>query len=266
MNQVRTLISAWKVNPYTRWQAADHRSLAYDKLAPQIAEACNHIVQGGPYKGMKYFGPAGAPLVDQHPTTKLLGSFEEEIHPWIEQVIAHGFSQAIHIGACEGYHAVGLAMRMPETRSIVFDTLIPARKSCKILAMQNGVHDRIQLRGFCGSQGLADLDFVDTLVFSDCGGAELTILDPKAYPGLRNATMLVETHDAFDNRIIPRLRSRFTATHRIEFRHAIERDPAGYPVLMEFPGASARMALDEKRERSADGKPQAWALLTPYCS
>jgi hypothetical protein len=266
MNHVRTLVSAWKVKPYTQWQAADHRSIAYDKLAPQIAAACSHIVQDGPYKGMKYFGPEGVPLVDPTPTTKLLGSYEEEINPWIEQIIRSGTGTVVHIGAGAGYHPVGMLTRMPDANAIVFDTLIPARKAVKQLAKQNGVHERLQLRGFCGSQGMLEIDFSNTVVVSDCGGAELTILDPKSYPGLQSATILVETHDAFDNRITPRLRSRFSATHKIEFRHVVERDPSDYPVLIGFPGSSASLALDEKRQRTPDGKVQAWALLTPYCS
>ena len=86
-NQLLTMISAWKVNPYTRWQAADHRSLAYDRIAPQIGDAAKHIVLSGPYQGMKYFGPQGVPIIDRHPTTKFLGSFEADLHPWIETLI-----------------------------------------------------------------------------------------------------------------------------------------------------------------------------------
>jgi hypothetical protein len=264
-NQLRTLISAWKVNPYTHWKAADHRSLAYDRIAEEIAKKAGHTVQGGPYAGMRYFGPSGVPLVDQRPTTKLIGSFEEEIHPWIESVIARGFRQIIHIGGGEGYHAVGLMMRMPHSRTVVFDTLIPARKACKTLARQNGVHDRIQLRGFCGTEGMQDLDLTDTLIFSDCGGAELNILDPRTYPGLCNATILVETHDSFDNRITPRIRSRFSASHTIEFKPVADRDPSRYPFLMEFPAASAQLALDEQRSLTSDGRRQTWGLLTPLC-
>lgn len=265
-NHLRTFLSAWKVNPYTHWHAADHRSLAYDKIAAEIAIKAEHTVQGGPYKGMRYFGPRGVPLVDQRPTTKLIGSFEQEIHPWLETLISRGFRQVVHIGAAEGYHAVGLMLRMPESHTIVFDTLIPARKACKALARQNGVQERIQLRGFCGLEGMKDLDLSDTLIVSDCGGAELTILDPHAYPGLRMATILVETHDAFDDRITPRIRTRFSSTHKIEFRSAVDRDPARYQFLMELSPASAQFALDEKRQWTPDGRAQTWALLSPYVS
>ena len=265
-NQLRTLISAWKADPYTKWKAADHRSLTYDKIAANIVQKSRHTVQGGPYAGMKYFGPAGPPLVDQRPTTKLIGSFEQEIHPWIEWIIERGFRQIINIGASEGYHAVGLMLRMPHSHSIVFDTLIAARKACKTLARQNGVDDRIQLRGFCGTDGMQDIDLSDTLIFSDCGGAELNILDPVARPALRNATLLVETHDSFDNRITPWIQSRFSSSHSIELKSAVDRDPAHYPFLMEFPATSARLALDERRSLTADGERQTWALISPlFC-
>ena len=262
-NHLRTFISAWKVNPYTHWHAADHRSLVYDKLAAEIAIKAEHAVQGGPYKGMRYFGPSGVPLVDQRPTTKLIGSFEEEIHPWIESLIARGFRQVVHIGVGEGYHAVGLMLRMPTSTSVVFDTLVASRKACKTLAQQNGVHERLQLRGYCGTEGMQDLDMSSTLVMSDCGGAELNILDPISYPELKRATILVETHDAFDDRITSRIRTRFSSTHKIEFRSAIDRDPARYPFLIEFAPSSAQLAVDEKREKTRDGQAQTWALLTP---
>ena len=265
-NQLRTMICAWKVNPYTRLQAADHRNLAYDRLTAQIAEMAEYVVLGGPYKGMRYFGPPGVPIVDRLPTTKFVGSFEEELHPWIESLIASGLQRIVHVGGNEGYHAVGMALRMPQVTSVVFDTLIPARKACKALAKQNAVHDRIQLRGFCGTEGMLDLILDGTLVFCDCGGAELTILDPLLYPALRKATILVETHDAFDERVTPRLRSRFSATHRIEFRNAVQRDPSSYSFLEAFPESMAKLAVDERRVLTKEGKPQAWALLRPYSS
>ena len=265
-NKLRTFVSAWKVNPYTRWQAADHRNLAYDRLAAQVAELAEHTILDGPYKGMKYFGPGGVPIVDRVPTAKFVGSFEEELHPWIESIIACGAPRVVHIGGNEGYHAVGMALRMPETTAIVFDTLIPSRKACKTLAKQNGVHDRLQLRGFCGTEGMLDIDLAGSVVFSDCGGAELTLLDPSLYPSLRKATILVETHDAFDERVTPRLRTRFSATHRIEFRSAVQRDPSSYSFLAAFPPSMAKLAVDERRSLTKEGKPQTWALLRPYSS
>lgn len=265
-NRIRRLLQSWEVSPYTQLRAADHRNWAYDRLAKRLATLADYAVLSGPYVGMKYFGLQGVPVVDPLPTTKFLGSFEEEIHPWIERLVERGFRRIMHIGVGEGYHVVGLAMRLPQAHSIVFDTLIAARKACRALAEQNKVRERMQLRGFCGGDGLLDIELSGSLIVSDCGGAELMLLDPKLHPTLSSATMLVETHDAFDSRITPRLVGRFSGTHRIDLVTASPRDPAKYPLLREFPEATARMALDERRDVAPDGKSQAWALLTPNLS
>jgi hypothetical protein len=262
----RSLLTDWSVALDSKWQAADHRNLAYRRLTAQIGEMCGYRVNAGPYKGMKYFGAGSVPVVDRSPTPRFIGSFEQEIHPWIESIIAESPQQIVHIGGGSGYHAVGMALRVPEAASIVFDTLIPARKACVALARQNCVDDRLEIRGYCGTEGMLDVDLAGALVFCDCGGAEINILDPDRHPLLRLATIIVETHDALDNRITPALRQRFAKTHKIEFKSAIVRDPLKYPLLAELAPSAAQMALDEERSVTADGRPQAWALLRPYSS
>jgi hypothetical protein len=262
----RSLLTDWSVTLDSKWQAAHHRNLAYRRLTAEIGDMCGYTVNAGPYKGMKYFGRGSIRVVDRSPTAKLIGSFEQEIQPWIESIIAEAPKQIVHIGAGSGYHAVGMALRVPEAESIVFDTLISARKACVELARQNGVDNRLEIRGYCGTDGMLDIDLAGALVFCDCGGAEIDILDPGNHPLLRLATIIVETHDALDNRITPTLRQRFAKSHRIEFKSAVVRDPIKYSFLAELAPSAAQMALDEERSVTADGRPQAWAMLTPYSS
>lgn len=263
MNQVRRILSAWEVNPYTRLQAADHRGWAYDKLSRQVGALTQYTVSSGPFCGMAYFGPPHVPTVDRHPTTKLIGSFESELHPWIESLVIRGFRTIVNIGGGEGYYAVGLAMRIPESRVVYFDTLVAARKACRGLAEQNKVRDQMQLRGFCGADSLIDIELAGSLIVCDCAGAELALLDPAVYPSMAEATLLVEIHDYFDPRITPRLRARFGKTHVIEDVTAALRNPAAYPVLSGFSESEAQLALDEERKVTRDGRGQRWALLTP---
>ncbi len=265
-NQLRTLIAAWKETQYSKLQAADHRGWAYDRLAVQLSAATDYTVIGGPYRGLRYFGEPRIPIIDKSPTTKLIGSFEEELHPWIERFIERGFKDVIFIGGGEGYHPVGMAKRMERTRFVVFDTLISARGACKQLSEQNGVKNRLQLRGFCGAEAFFDLELAGSLVISDCGGAELTLLDPTLYPALRTATLLVETHDAFDPRISLRLVAKFKQSHQVEWAEAKQRDPAKYLLPGNMSTDQVRMALDEQRKLTTDGKPQKWALFSPYSS
>ena len=265
-NQLRTLIAAWKETNYSQLQAADHRGWGYDRLTAHLTAATDYTVLGGPYRGMKYFGPPRIPIVDQVPTTKLLGSFEAELHTWIETLVARDFPTVIFLGSAEGYHPVGMARRMRQSRFVVFDTLIAARQACKTLAEQNGVKSRMQLRGFCGTESLLDLELAGSLIVSDCGGAELTLLDPILYPDLRLATILVETHDSFDPRISARIIAKFRGTHRIDLVAASPRDPKKYQLPGEVSEDQVVMALDEQRKLTSEGKPQLWGLLTPYAS
>jgi Methylase of polypeptide chain release factors len=265
-HQLMSKIAEWKAAPYARLRAARHRGWTYDRITSELCTATGYTVAAGPYAGMNYFGPPGIPIIDSLPTAKLLGSFEEELHPWIETLVERQFERITHIGSGEGYHVIGMARRMPQARTVVFDTLIAARKACWRLAEQNKVRDRVQLRGYCEAGSLRDIDLAGSLIFSDCGGTELIMLDPMLYPALATATMLVETHDAFDVRITPRLIARFSSTHKIEFVSATQRNPANYPALNGVELEIARKALDENRQMSRAGKPQAWALLTPYTS
>src|SRR5436190_882004 len=63
-------------------------------------------VLGGIFKGLQYprFESSGSGLV-----TKLLGSYENELHPFIQQLGANKYTEIIDIGCAEGYYAVGLA-------------------------------------------------------------------------------------------------------------------------------------------------------------
>ncbi|HUQ46923.1 MAG TPA: hypothetical protein VM053_01620 [Gemmatimonadaceae bacterium] len=263
INSVRRLISAWHVEPYHHFRASDTRGFAYDRVVSAVEQLTKFKVIGGPYRGMSYFGPHSVPFVDALPTPKLLGSYEAELHPWIETLIAKGFRNVINIGGAEGYHAVGLAMRLPSTRVTVFDTILAARKAARQLAEQNRVRKRMQFRGFCDANALLDVELEGSLIFSDCAGTELMLLDPTMHPGLSQATLLVELHDYFDVRVTPRLIAQFGSTHSIEFVTTEPRKVEDYPLLSGMSLDDAAMALDERRKITRDGKLQRWALLTP---
>ncbi len=265
-NQIRTLITAWKDQGYTQLHAADHRNFLYDRLAATICEETKYRVMGGPYAGMQYFGPPGVPIIDQCPTTKILGSYEEEIHPWIEAMIAKSYQNFVYIGGGSGYHAIGIAKRLPESSALVFDTLIASRKAVRQLADLNNIRGRLQLRGFCDAEGLLDVDMKKSMFFIDCGGAEFNILDPKVHPDLVAAPMVLELHDYFDDRITPRVMSTFSPTHKIEVVSAVARDPSRYPLLEKYEPDLRTMAVDEKRQLTRNGKAQTWMLLTPFSS
>ena len=50
-----------------------------------------------------------------------LGIYERELYPTVEEAIAAKYPLIVDIGAAEGYYAVGMAMRSPQSQVIAYE-------------------------------------------------------------------------------------------------------------------------------------------------
>ncbi|HKK84834.1 MAG TPA: hypothetical protein VJ942_04845 [Roseovarius sp.] len=188
-------------------------------LENTLLQTDGNAVQTGPFKGMRYATRAteGARIA------RILGCYEATLAPEIEEVIARAYPLVIDVGSAEGYYAVGLATRMPQTRILARDENPKAQESCAALAKANGVADRVEVGGLMDH---ADFDICkdqETLVICDIEGAEDALLDPAKAPGLLHADILVECHDCMIPGLSDRIAKRFAATHKItRFERATE--------------------------------------------
>jgi hypothetical protein len=252
----------WRIFPGLQVRLRN-RFRQYPRIVHTVGTALDWRVGSGPFAGMRYIGAAaGSRLVP-----KLLGSYELEVHEWIEQAIAKSFRQVLVIGCAEGYYAVGLARRMPKAKVIAFDLDPRAQDLCRQMAELNEVADRIEVRGGATPEVLGQLDLTDTLIVCDCEGYENELLDPQKAAQLTGATMLVELHDCFVPGATDRLRERFQQTHSIDLRDIQPRDPNKYPVLKQLRAEDPAVAVDEDRN-DPSGRPivQQWALFRPKAS
>jgi len=167
------------------------------------------VIQGGPFKGMRYFATA----TESNVSPKLLGNYEAELQSLIEEIVTSNFDCIVNIGCADGYYAVGFARRMSNVQVFAFDTDPEARRKCSELAEMNGVADRVTVAG--EFRGDDFQDYVDrrALVFVDIEGAEDDLLLPDIYPALRNLTILVECHDAVKPRLSERIAEHFASNH-----------------------------------------------------
>lgn len=177
------------------------------------------VVRAGPFKGMRLAGGMEAGSL-----TKLLGHYEAELADVIETVIAQRYPLILDIGAAQGYYAVGLAMRMPETRVQAFDSNAAARDGCAENAALNGVADRVILAETADHDSFDICHTTRSFVLCDIEGAEDQLLDPATAHGLRRADILVECHDCFAPNLSDRIAARFDPTHNIQ---RIDRHPKG---------------------------------------
>lgn len=195
-------------------------------------------VLAGPFKGMNY--DVGA--AEGAWAARLLGVYESSLTPVFESVIARGYPQILDVGCAEGYYAVGLALRMPESRVFAHDTDPKARALAGRLAAANGVADRVILGGEIGHRDFDLCRRLRTFVLCDIEGAEDALLDPVAAPGLCFADILVEVHEGMKPGLMDRIAARFAATHRVT-RFGRRIDATSLPPWTEGLGDLDRMLL-----------------------
>lgn len=198
----------------------------------------NLTVRHGPFAGMRYLAESTGSQI----LPKILGSYEEPIHSWIEEIISSKtYDLVIDVGCAEGYYAVGLAWRMKNARVQAFDINPQAIERTRQLAALNDVADRVSLGSECNFETFQRFGGVSTLVFCDIEGAEDVLLDPIKAPRLRDCGILIEAHDVFVEGLSDRLLTRFAKSHRVR-------------MVMDYPGRLACYDLPDSGELSEDDK------------
>ena len=190
-------------------------------LANTLRSREGHVIGHGPFAGMIYDTAAS----EGGYIPRRLGIYEASLAPVIESIVARAYPLIADIGAAEGYYAIGLARRLPQSRIVAADSNPAAQALCSALAVANGVTN-IEVRGTLDHEGLDAL--APDLVICDIEGGEDALLDLAACPALARADILVEVHEA----MVPGLTARFGPSHRVT---RIDRtlDPDALPVWSE---------------------------------
>jgi len=181
----------------------------------QIARYGN-VVQAGPFAGLRFTGRTSEGCT----TPRLLGCYEHELHSHLERLIGQRYDAILNIGCADGYYAVGLAKRMPGVQVFAHDMEPLAQSGCREVAALNGVADRVQVNGVFHGADFAGYAGRKTWLVMDIEGAERELLDPVAYPALRDMTVLVECHDCFFPGIADEIARRFASHHIVRVDHA----------------------------------------------
>ena len=203
-------------------------------------------VVSGPFRSMKYTPhAAGSSLAP-----KILGTYELELHPWLEFVINKNYGIIHNVGCGEGYYSVGMGLRKKDCLIRAYDVDPTALDLLKELARLNGVNERIELRPRMERADIAQ-QYGPQLVICDIEGAEVSLLDPRSMPSLLDSDILVEVHDGGPGGTIrDGIVSRFEASHNILQTSARPRTLADMPrsVAELFVPELALAAMNEHRQ------------------
>jgi SAM-dependent methyltransferase len=175
-----------------------------------VAQQGTTVMQG-PLKGMNFLSKSA----EGCHIAKLLGCYEQPLQPFIEAAIAANYKTILNIGCAEGYYAVGMAMRMPNTQVLAFDLSPQAQDVCRALAQQNSVANRVQVGALFKPEDFEYHAGDGTLVLCDIEGAERELLDPQVSPALKGMDVIVESHECLIPGITQLLIERFKDSHQI---------------------------------------------------
>lgn len=184
-------------------------------------------VMSGPFKGMHYVRRSqGSEWVP-----KILGTYEQELEPIIENGLRRGYASITVVGGGEGYYAVGWAVRDRKASITCFERAPRGRRLLSELACKNNVSDRVRLLCNCTPELLsATLEGIGRpLIIIDVDGGEKLLLDPDRVAELSRADILVEVHDCFVPGVSQLLCRRFSATHDIVAIPATARRESDWP-------------------------------------
>lgn len=194
------------------------RRIALKLLSPKYVDFIRnqYSISSGPFIGMKYInestGSSFAP--------KVLGTYEKELQPIVNEIFTLPFARILDIGAAEGYYAVGLAFAHPSQPEIIaFESNAQGRNMILKLANLNNV-DSITVNGFCDVPSLratsGESNVSPVLIICDIEGYEAKLLGPDIVSSLRETYILVEVHDRVEQNIGKLLTKRFQESHHIE--------------------------------------------------
>ncbi len=218
------------------------------------------IVAGGPFRGMRY------PSLQSYASAllpKLLGSYESELHPVLEEMLANQYTAIVDIGCAEGYYAVGLGLRVAHADIYAFDTSPQARKLCDDMARLNGLDGRVRIGGFCDQAALRSIPLGSkALIISDCEGYERTLFTGEIAEMLAGHDIIVETHDFLDIDISSTLHDVFARTHQVRSIKSVDDlqkvHTYRYSQLDRYDARTRRLILNERRPCVME-----WLAMTP---
>jgi len=183
-----------------------------DQLLLNYPSLNDKIVLNGPFKGMQY-GSIGALCSTFIP--KIIGSYESELHPVIEEIIINNYTEVWDIGCAEGYYAVGLALSMPNAQITAFDIELDARENCLELAKLNAVEERVEIGEKCDAVLINNFNFKNGLILSDCEGYELEMFE-NVNLNETKFDCLIEIHEwPLERNVEKRMIEKFSPTHEI---------------------------------------------------
>jgi hypothetical protein len=213
-----------------------------------VARHTANQVQSGPFRGTRL--ATQACWGDGDLAAKLLGVYEEELHPAINEFAAESYGAIVDIGAADGYYAVGAARLFNETPVFAFDTNEQSHKIIEENAELNGVSNQIICGNLCSGSTLREMAqrWSHLLIIADCEGGESEVFSDAGMIGsLACCDLIIECHDFMRPGITGDLVAKFFNSHFVEIIYSGARNPNRFRFLSHLTDWERWITICENR-------------------
>lgn len=232
------------------------RVALYEELGRQFDDT----VRYGPFAGMtlpretSWAGPDRAPM--------LLGLYEQEV---VAVIAAHRNAAGVFVdlGAADGFYGVGVLHAGWFATAYCYEMSELGRKTLRRNAEQNGVGDRVIVRGRAARDFHEDIPpqhLAGAVILIDIEGGEFDLLSTATLAALRSATIVIELHPwvSAGEAQVALLKARAEATHRVSSFTTGPRDPGRFDELKGYSDTDRWLICSEDRPIL-----MTWLLLEP---
>lgn len=248
------LPSAVRANDHFRVRRQKGLAREYNQVVQEIFS--NLTVLQGPFAGLIY--PAaksrGSALYP-----KLLGTYENELHPFFQEIFKEDYRMVVDIGCAEGFYLVGLGRKYRDIPLIGFDPDSEALQLTRELAAANRIEaERLQLFGGFSADLLVGKLPTRSLVVCDCEGFEETVFEAKNMGLWKDSDLMIECHDFLIPGITRDLVARLSVTHVVKTVKEVEaKEKISWPLAVSFRRARPQHQLQMVNE----GRPEKMCWL-----
>jgi hypothetical protein len=233
-------------------------NLRRQELLPYIFDRTGGKVQTGPFAGMTIIPSTS--WGDGDTAAKLLGVYEDELHPCIYHAVDQRPDMFINVGCAEGYYAIGLSRLLGHVPGIAVDINLGATK----ITMENAIANMTRNMEYVNV--MADCAWLESkiklannpLLIVDCESYEIELLDPAKVSSLKRSIILVECHDCMTPGITDTLIQRFKDTHNIDAIKQQYKDPYKFDFLEEISDCDKWALVHEGRPST-----MTWLYMVP---
>jgi len=167
-----------------------------------------------------YFGPfTGLKIPDSLykilTVSEILGMYESCLHPLFSQLFNRKIKNIVVVGGNNGYYSAGLSYLFHPEKIVIYEMVQVLHSTISSWFEKNNLTN-YEILGEATISEFKNWKQKTDLIFIDCEGFEVHLLNPIEFEWQKKADVIVELHPFYIDNLLNIIAERFSQTHEIE--------------------------------------------------